>query len=131
MMGVEDMPQMKSLSPGLPLSPPKNKVQQVSKVAQTELFSVLRQRCHYQMICHEFVWDKVVPKRLLWDKLMSEFDGKNSERNVLYIWIKIAYWKIRTVNKISSCSHNAIRLQGTCVAGDVHSVAQLLSHMKR
>jgi len=116
MMGVEDMPQMKSLSPGLPLSPPKNKVQQVSKVAQTELFSVLRQRCHYQMICHEFVWDKVVPKRLLWNKLISEFGGKNSERKVLYIWIKIAYWKIRTVNKISSYSHNAIRLQGTCVA---------------
>lgn len=53
MMGVEDMPQMKSLSPGLPLSPPKNEVQQVSTVAHTELFSVLRQRCHYQMICHQ------------------------------------------------------------------------------
>ena len=67
---------------------------------------------------------------LLWNRLMSEFGGKNSERKVLYIWIKIAFCNMRSVNKISSYSHNAIRLQGTCVA-DVHSVAQLLSHMKR
>jgi hypothetical protein len=54
MMGVEDMPQMKSLSPGLHLTPPKNKVQQVSKVSLfKELLSVVRQRCHYHMISHK------------------------------------------------------------------------------
>lgn len=37
MMGVEDMPQMKSLSPGPPLSPPKK--QQVSTISHLlELF---------------------------------------------------------------------------------------------
>lgn len=54
MMGVEDMPQMKSLSPGLQLSPPKNKLQHVSKVSLfKELLSIVRQRCHYHMIIHE------------------------------------------------------------------------------
>jgi len=56
MMGVEDMPQMKSLSPGLPLSPPKNRVQQVGTVSLfMELFSVVRQRCYYHMIFHEIM----------------------------------------------------------------------------
>jgi hypothetical protein len=83
MMGVEDMPQMKSLSPGLPLSPPK-KVQQVSAVSHRELFYLLRQRCQYQMICH-VVSDKIVLGMLLWHKIMPDFSGKNSERKVLYI----------------------------------------------